>query len=222
MSSDEGILNEQIKSYSDQQLREKLTGLGMDVGPITGTTRKLYERKLVQLLTGNYPQNLDEADSSSPEKSPPKSPRKSPPKSPRRSPRVLDSSVPEPPTSYESVDEYPWKDRVQSPFETPSRDSTINLIRPRKPVQRIAVSEEPISDSPYIHQDTPWPAPISRRSYTQQATPFPAANAQFKKTESNGSFTDHILKFVLFGIVMVVIVYFIVNQEPAKALEHRS
>ena len=90
MSTAEGMLSAEIENYSDQELREKLTVLGMDVGPITSTTRKLYERKLIQLITGSYPQSADEADSGSPRNSPPNSPPKPPPKSPRKSPRSLD------------------------------------------------------------------------------------------------------------------------------------
>lgn len=93
-----------------------------------------------------------------------------------------------------------------SPYGQASKDSSINLIRARKPVPRTTFVEEP----------------VSRRSYTPSATPYPAANAQFKKNESSGSFMDHVIKFALFGIVMMIVVYFIVNQEPGKALEHKN
>lgn len=84
--------------------------------------------------------------------------------------------------------------------------STINLIRARKPVSR-AINEEP----------------SSRKSISRQASPFLAANAQFKKVEpgTGGSTMDHVMKFALFGIVMLVVIYFIANQEPGKSLEHR-
>ena len=115
-------------------------------------------------------------------------------------------SVSEPAPSQNATEEYPWTEPVKSPYGQPSKDSSINLIRPRKPVSRTTVVEEP----------------VSRRSYAHPSTPFPAANAQYRKTEPSGSVMDHVIKFALFGVVMMVVVYFIVNQEPGKALEHKN
>ncbi|XP_034237845.1 ankyrin repeat and LEM domain-containing protein 2-like [Thrips palmi] len=188
-----------VKGLSDQELREKLTGLGMDVGPITGTTRTLYERKLVQLLTGSLPEFGGDA-SPTPPKSPPKSPRKPSPRKP------VDEGHYGAAPDHDTADGYTMGE-VNASVRQPLESSTINLIRARKPVSRAVIEE-----------------PFSRQSIPRQSSPFPAANAQFRKAEpgSGGSTMDHVLKFALFGIVMLVIIYFITNQEPGKSLEHRT
>ncbi|KAJ1524369.1 hypothetical protein ONE63_010870 [Megalurothrips usitatus] len=195
------MLAEQIKNYSDLELREQLTGLGMDVGPITGTTRSLYERKLVQLLTGTRSEFSEDSPKKSPPNSPPKpSPRPSPPAA-KPAEHVVVVSLPVIPT-YDAAD---GLHRREPTAHRPSSDSTINLIRARKPVLRTQVEE-----------------PVSHKSMPRQSSPFPAANARFRKAESGGSAMDHILKFVLFAVVMIVIVYFISNQDSENAIEHRS
>lgn len=180
MSPNTSVLTAEVKKYSDQELREKLTGLGMDVGPITGTTRSLYERKLVHLLQGTRSEFLSDS-----------------PASPSRSSDLDDADG--------SIME-----SLPSPSEV-SEDSTIHLIRARKPLPRTA-EEETYADTPY---------PVRFKSKVHRS-PFPAADAQFRQSESPGSLMDHLLKFALFGIVMTVIVYLISNQDQGKALEHKN
>lgn len=201
MSSNEVDMLEQVKGITDQELREKLTSLGMDVGPITGTTRNLYERKLVQLLTGTRSEfSVDSPPKSSPKPSAPKSPPKqSPPKSPKVSGKI--NFVP---PAYDTADGIQSAESISTTTYEPLNDSTVNLIRARKPLSRAVIEE-----------------PVQRTATYRQNTPFPAANAQFRKAESAGTVTDHIIKFALFGVVMLVIVYFILNQEPGNAVEQR-
>lgn len=222
MSSSVDMTSEEVKKFSDQELRVRLTDLGMDVGPITGTTRALYERKLVQLLTGTRSEFSEDVS-------------QTPPRSPRKSPRQSSAAKKTTPgrlcefyfscyilllrlcicslililfadiaSEYDAADGYIQAGSITSPRQF-SEDSTINLIRPRKPVARAPVEE-----------------PVHHKYKTPQSSPFPAANAQFKKRESEASIMDHVLKYALFGIVMVVIIYFISNQDAGNALEHKN
>ena len=40
----------QVETLTDKQLSEQLQGYGENVGPITSTTRSVYERKLAKLM----------------------------------------------------------------------------------------------------------------------------------------------------------------------------
>ncbi|KAK3927112.1 Emerin-like protein 1 [Frankliniella fusca] len=220
MSLNEENVLQQVKGLPDLELREKLTSLGVDVGPITGTTRNLYEKKLVRLLTGTRSEFSD--DSSPTVKSSPKS---SPPKSPPKSPTVVTKGNKASPAGSDFADGIQLSEPLTSSY-APLNDSTVNLIRPRKPLSRVMI-EEPATS----YDDSPYPVrkPLSRTVETsvrrtstpRQNTPFPAANAQFRKTDSAGTLTDHVIKFALFGAVMLVIVYFILNQDAGNALEQR-
>ncbi|XP_041350077.1 emerin homolog 1-like [Gigantopelta aegis] len=45
-------LPREISNFSNKELVEKLRDYGVDVGPITVTTRSVYEKKLMKLLSG--------------------------------------------------------------------------------------------------------------------------------------------------------------------------
>jgi len=42
-----------VQQLSDDQLYEKLTSFGIDVGPVVESTRRVYQRKLVKLMRGD-------------------------------------------------------------------------------------------------------------------------------------------------------------------------
>lgn len=90
------IDKDNIGKLTDDELFKTLKELGLSVGPITSTTRSLYERRLKNHLEGNSTMSLNttvtttttsstEANGS-PKKSNPSTPKSSPTSTPRSSP----------------------------------------------------------------------------------------------------------------------------------------
>ncbi|EFP05190.1 hypothetical protein GCK72_005745 [Caenorhabditis remanei] len=76
-----------VEKMSDAELRAELTSLGANVGPVTGTTRSLYEKKLKKLIAGGAKTPARPTPSASVvAKSVPKTTQKAVPKSPSRKP----------------------------------------------------------------------------------------------------------------------------------------
>merc|ERR1712227_309755 len=42
---------DEVEQLSNKELKEKLSSMGINVGPIVDSTRKIYERKLAKLLS---------------------------------------------------------------------------------------------------------------------------------------------------------------------------
>uniref|UniRef100_A0A1I8AG22 LEM domain-containing protein n=1 Tax=Steinernema glaseri TaxID=37863 RepID=A0A1I8AG22_9BILA len=58
-------VREQLKALSNEELREQLVKHGLSVGPVMGTTRKVYEKKLLNLLSpSNGPETPARANGS--------------------------------------------------------------------------------------------------------------------------------------------------------------
>jgi len=48
-----------IQNLNDIELKKSLENLGVNCGPVTSTTRKVYEKKLVKLLSANEPEIVE-------------------------------------------------------------------------------------------------------------------------------------------------------------------
>lgn len=46
------VIAKEVSALSDAELRGELQSLGMNIGPVTGTTRTIYEKKLLKLRQG--------------------------------------------------------------------------------------------------------------------------------------------------------------------------
>ena len=90
------IDKDNIDKLTDEELFKALRESGLTVGPITPTTRSLYERRLKNFIEGNSTTlNTTVTISSSPEVAPPSTPKNRSP-SPKKSAPTTPKSSPSP------------------------------------------------------------------------------------------------------------------------------